>query len=105
MNRTATPITNAARILLQDGYDIDVIVPFLKSLNQPTEEYVYMDEIINIEKYQLEQSISSRFNNSTVTDVSVDEEFGNVTATVDEVSNVDCGFIEEYDRLSVIVAQ
>lgn len=32
----------------------------------------------------------------SVADVFIDEEFGNVTATVDGKTNVDCGFIEEF---------
>lgn len=44
----------------------------------------------------LEQKISKLFNGAVVTDVQVDPEFGNVTATVNGRKNVDCGFIEDF---------
>lgn len=45
---------------------------------------------------KIEELISKRFNGATVKNVFIDEEFGNITATVNGISNVDCGFIEEY---------
>jgi len=45
---------------------------------------------------KLEQEIAITFNGATVRDVVVDEEFGNVTATVDDRNNVECGFIEDF---------
>lgn len=44
----------------------------------------------------LTQRLSSSFNGRHVTNVIIDDEFANVTATVDGVSNVDCGFLEDY---------
>lgn len=45
----------------------------------------------------LEQKISKLFNGAVVTDGHIDEEFGNVTATVNGRKNVDCGFIEDFN--------
>ena len=42
------------------------------------------------------QKISQAWNGATVTDVSIDTEFGGVTATVDGSTCVSCGFIEDY---------
>lgn len=44
----------------------------------------------------LSQMISKLFNGAVVTEVYVDAEFGNVTATVAGRKNVDCGFIEDF---------
>jgi len=44
----------------------------------------------------LTQKISKLFNGAVVSDVVIDIEFGNVTATVNGRSNVDCGFIEDF---------
>jgi hypothetical protein len=44
----------------------------------------------------IKNKISIIFNGSEVSNVVVDEEFGNVTATVDGRTNTDCGFIEEF---------
>ena len=44
----------------------------------------------------LESKIRIRFNNAEVKDVCIDDEFGNVTATVNGHVNTDCGFIEDY---------
>jgi len=44
----------------------------------------------------IELQISKAFNGANVSNVVVDEEFGNVTATVDNIKNIDCGFIEDY---------
>jgi hypothetical protein len=40
--------------------------------------------------------ISFRFNGANVVDPVIDLEFGNVTATVDGLTFVDCGFVEDY---------
>lgn len=45
----------------------------------------------------LEQKISKRFKGEKVEDIIIDDEFGNVTATVNGVKNTDCGFIEDYE--------
>ena len=44
----------------------------------------------------LAEQISIRFNDADVSDVVIDSEFGNVTATVGEQKGVDCGFVETY---------
>lgn len=41
--------------------------------------------------------ISKRFNGQTVSDVIVDDEHGNVSATVDGKKGIDAGFIEDYE--------
>ena len=46
---------------------------------------------------EITEQIAKIFNGATVTDVKVDSEFGNVTATVNGKINVDCGFIEDYN--------
>jgi hypothetical protein len=45
--------------------------------------------------YKMIEQISKIWNGAEVDNVQVDAEFGNVTATVDGVRNMDCGFIEE----------
>ena len=47
-------------------------------------------------KQYLIEKISKRFCGAKVSNVKIDEEFGNVTATINGVKNVDAGFIEEY---------
>lgn len=47
----------------------------------------------------LEKKVSKRFNGAKVENVIIDEEFGNVTATVNGMKNVDCGFIEDYEEI------
>lgn len=44
----------------------------------------------------LEIKIAKRFNGAKVEGVIIDEEFGNVTATVNGKTNTDCGFTEDY---------
>jgi hypothetical protein len=44
----------------------------------------------------MEKEISIIFNGSEVVNVIIDSEFGCVTATVDGVKNVNCGYIEDY---------
>jgi len=44
----------------------------------------------------LKEKISKRFRGAKVENVIIDEEFGNVTATIDGKKNIDCGFIEDY---------
>ena len=53
-------------------------------------------------KQSLAAQISKMFNGATVTDVQVDSEFGNVTATVNGKKNVDCGFIEDYNKWTFV---
>ncbi|WP_166895690.1 hypothetical protein [Massilia sp. CCM 8734] len=45
----------------------------------------------------MKKQIEKMFNGATVSDVVVDPEFGNVTATVNGKKNVDCGFAEDFD--------
>lgn len=45
----------------------------------------------------LEQKVSKRFNGAKVENIIIDEEFGNVTATVNGKKNIDCGFVEDYE--------
>lgn len=42
------------------------------------------------------EQVSKIFNGAIVSDVRVDLEFGNVTATVNGMRNVDAGFIEQF---------
>ncbi len=49
-----------------------------------------------METKKIIEKISKRFCCAKVSDVTIDEEFGNVTATVNGVKNVDAGFIEDY---------
>ncbi len=44
----------------------------------------------------LSEQISKKFNGAKVSNVKVDDEFGNVTATVDGKTGIDAGFIEDY---------
>jgi hypothetical protein len=44
----------------------------------------------------MEDQIKKIFNGATVSEVVVDAEFGNVTATVNGKHNVDCGFVEDF---------
>lgn len=43
--------------------------------------------------------VSDRFNGASVSDVRIDAEFGNVTATVNGLKNIDAGFVEDYESL------
>lgn len=42
--------------------------------------------------------ISKKFNGASVAKVVIDDEFGNVTATVDGNAFTDCGFIEDFEK-------
>ncbi len=42
--------------------------------------------------------ISKKFNGASVAKVVIDDEFGNVTATVDGKVFTDCGFIEDFEK-------
>ena len=55
--------------------------------------------LVSIDKnHAITHKISSDFNGASVTAVVVDTElYGNVTATVNDISNVDCGYIEDYN--------
>jgi len=44
----------------------------------------------------LEKQISYIWHGAKVENVVIDEEFGNVTATVNGKTNTDCGFLEDY---------
>jgi len=44
----------------------------------------------------LREKLAKRFNGSEVKKVIIDDEFACVTATVDGVTNVDCGHLEDY---------
>ena len=44
----------------------------------------------------LEKQISHIWHNAKVENVVIDEEFGNVTATVNGMTYTDCGFLEDY---------
>jgi len=46
---------------------------------------------------QLLHKISKLFNGARVSNITIDEEFGNVTATINGIQNVDCGWIEDYN--------
>ena len=46
----------------------------------------------------LEDQISKKFNGEKVENVRIDDEFGNVTATINGKKNIDCGFKEEYEQ-------
>lgn len=49
---------------------------------------------------ELNKKISKQFDDLfEVKDVIIDEEFGNVTATIGTHKNVDCGFIEDYSLI------
>jgi hypothetical protein len=43
-----------------------------------------------------QEQISKKFNGAKVSDVVIDDEFGNITAIVNDERGVDCGFIEDY---------
>lgn len=45
---------------------------------------------------KLMPAISAIFRGASVENVVVDAEFGNVTATVNGLENVDCGFVEDF---------
>lgn len=45
---------------------------------------------------KIAKAISVTFHSAKVSNVVIDDEFGNVTATVDGVTYVDCGYIEDY---------
>jgi len=45
----------------------------------------------------LNKLISKAWNNAIVEDIIIDDEFGNVTATINGNKNIDCGFIEDYN--------
>ncbi|AKO78221.1 hypothetical protein EN12_24325 [Vibrio cholerae] len=49
-------------------------------------------------KQRLIDYISKKFNGASVAQVVIDDEFGNVTATVDGKTFTDCGFIEEFEK-------
>ena len=44
----------------------------------------------------LRKKVSLRFNNSEVENLVVDDEFGNVSAKVDDMNFVACGYLEDY---------
>ncbi|MCX8796137.1 hypothetical protein [Vibrio parahaemolyticus] len=44
--------------------------------------------------------ISKKFNGASVSNVIIDDEFGNITATVDGKTFTDCGFIEEFEKVA-----
>ena len=44
----------------------------------------------------MELQISKIWNSAKVENVIIDDEFGNVTATINGKKNIDCGFIEDY---------
>lgn len=46
----------------------------------------------------IEKQISKRFKGAEVSNVVIDDEFGNVTATVDGRTYTDCGFITDYQQ-------
>ena len=45
----------------------------------------------------LKEKISKKFKGAKIKDIIIDNEFGNVTATVNGIKNTDCGFIEDYE--------
>jgi molybdopterin-binding protein len=45
----------------------------------------------------MKEQIEKMFKGAAVSDVAIDTEFGNVTATVNGKKNVDCGFIEDFE--------
>lgn len=47
----------------------------------------------------LKEAISRAWNNAIVEDIIIDDEFGNVTATINGNKNIDCGFIEDYKNI------
>jgi len=55
---------------------------------------VDQDQFLKLNR--IAEQITKKFNGSPVDNVLIDDEFGNVTATVDGVTNVDCGWLEEY---------
>ena len=44
----------------------------------------------------IENKIKSQWNTESVSNVVIDVEFGNVTATIDGTTFCDCGWIEDY---------
>jgi hypothetical protein len=44
----------------------------------------------------MEKQISKLFNGATVSDIIINDEFGCVTATINGVTNMDCGWVEDY---------
>lgn len=46
----------------------------------------------------MESKISKIFKGATVENIIIDDEFGNVTATVNGKKNTDCGFTEDYQE-------
>jgi S-adenosylmethionine hydrolase len=49
--------------------------------------------------YNIKEQIQKEFRGLEVSNVCIDEEFGNVWATVDGMKYVDCGNIEYYQKL------
>jgi hypothetical protein len=45
---------------------------------------------------EIRKMVSKRFLDSEVTNIVIDDEFGCVTATIDGVTNVGCGYLEDY---------
>lgn len=53
--------------------------------------------LVCVQQWQLRCAIAKQWNGARIGEVTIDNEFGNVTATIDGKTNMECGFIEDYN--------